>query len=59
MIMRMRFYDVRVLHPAEENALVFFSTALWCPGILLTFVTVSCHCQYAQNTMSIIFLHYT
>lgn len=27
-------------------------------AFLLTFVTVSCHCQYAQNTMSIIFLHY-
>lgn len=27
-------------------------------AFLLTFVTVSCHCQYTQNTMSIIFLHY-
>ena len=48
MIMRTRLYDVRALHPGEENALVFFSNVLWCPGIFVDF----CHCQLPLSVCS-------
>lgn len=46
-------YDVSALYPEKANAPVLFSNVLQCPGILLTFVAVSCHCQYVQDTVNI------